>query len=304
VALAGAARYARGMGRIRRGVGIGAVVFLVGGAVLLGCQSSTNERASATPVVTPAPTVPLAIATERVVRPADPPRVVPTEVPAPTALSTILPAAPIAPRPAPAATRVVVVPPRAEGTAPAQPAEPVAPYAAMPTAQAIPPRPPRAFRTPERAGDPAFVPPRGNAASGATASDAEQAAPSAPNAAGQRATSGVVIFRATARTAVEGFDVRVTYPTSVGHFTATNNQVDCTGAAGAIVTASDRGNGELRLLVASAQALTLPFDVFCPFTVAPGARLDRSGFEARVAEVTSNLKKADPGLVLIDVVVR
>ena len=68
--------------------------------------------------------------------------------------------------------------------------------------------------------------------------------------------------------------------------------------------ASDRGNGELKLVVASAQALPLPFDVFCTFTVAPGARLTASAFEARVAEVASNGKKADLGLVLVDVVVR
>ncbi|MEO6028788.1 MAG: hypothetical protein ABIR79_18135 [Candidatus Binatia bacterium] len=277
---------------------------LVGGAALFGCQSSPSERATATPGVTPARTLPPAVATKVLDRFAEEPRTVPTTLSAPTALRTIVPVAPMAPPVAPAPTRVVPVPPRADGTVPAQPAEPVAPYAAMPTAQPIQPRPPRAFRTPERAGDPAFVPPQGNAATGDTASDAEGAAAAAPNAAGQRATSGVVIFRATARTAVEGFDVRVTYPTSLGHFTATNNQVDCTGAAGAIVTASDRGNGELRLLVASAQALTLPFDVFCRFTVAAGARLSTGAFETRVAEVASNLKKADPGLVLIDVVVR
>jgi hypothetical protein len=179
------------------------------------------------------------------------------------------------------------------------------PFAAIPTAQPQAPRPPRAFRTPERAGDQAFVPPPGNAAAPDGGADAATGAATAPNAAaGPRGGSGVVIFRATGQSAVEGFDVRVSYPQSLGRFTATNNQADCTGGANAIVTASDRGIGELRLLVASAQALAFPFDVFCRFTVAPGARLDPGDFATRVAEVSSDGKKADPGLVSVAVVVR
>jgi hypothetical protein len=113
-----------------------------------------------------------------------------------------------------------------------------------------------------------------------------------------------VVFRVTARTALEGFDLRVAYPRSAGTFAGNGQPVDCNAGTGTLVAANDRGDGELRLLVASAQALPFPLDVFCRFARAPDAGLGAADFRVRVAEVTSDAKRADPSLLIVDVVVR
>jgi hypothetical protein len=119
-----------------------------------------------------------------------------------------------------------------------------------------------------------------------------------------RSTSGLVVFRVTARTAVEGFDIRVSYPATVGAFGTATRPAACTAGTGLIVIANDRGTGAMQLLVASGQPLPFPLDVFCPFTLQPGAGIAAGDFGVRVAEVTSNGKRADLGLILVDVVVR
>lgn len=283
-----AARYARHMWWMRRGFGTAGLVL---SACAFGCQSPPGGGAVATPIATPIRAAAAATAT--------------------VAAQPIVDRAPESPLASPMDRRIVAAPPASLDPTPAPVTPPPAtaavgqpgmPYAGIPTAQPAAPRPPRAFRTPERSGDRAFVPPQGSGA--ATSSDGSDPPASAPNAAGQRATSGVVIFRASARTALEGFALRVSYPQSLGHFVATDHAAECTGAAGALVTANDTGKGELRLLVASAQALPFPFDVFCPFTVAPGQRLEAGAFQALVAEVVSDAKKADPALLLVEVAAR
>ncbi len=166
--------------------------------------------------------------------------------------------------------------------------------------------PPRVFRTPERAGAPVFVAPDGaGAASDGGAGPAASngggmgAAPSAP-----RARSGLVVFRTTARTALEGFDIRVSYPPDMGSFGTSGRQPDCNAGTGTLVVANDPGLGDLRLLVASASPLPFPLDVFCRFTLVGGSNLDPSAFGVRVAEVTSDGKRADTSLLLVSVAVR
>ncbi len=167
----------------------------------------------------------------------------------------------------------------------------------------IAPRP-RAYRTPERAGGPVFMAPEGAARD--TAAPEGMPAPAAPAARAPAAQGGtsLVVFRATARTAIEGFDVRVSYPRSLGTFASNGQQADCNAGTGTLVIGSDRGSGELRLLVAGAQALPLPLDVFCRFARTGGGGLDAGQFAIRVAEVTSDAKRADPGLLIMNVVVR
>ena len=177
------------------------------------------------------------------------------------------------------------------------PAEEAAP---VPIATSLAARP-RTFRTPERAAPPAFVAP-------------QAAPPSAPNgpaheppgvgAPPSRSTAALVVFRATARTALEGFDLRVGYPRALGTFVGNGHPADCSAGTGAMVIASDRGDGQLRLIVASAQALPFPLDVFCRFALAPGAGIDAAAFDVRIAEVTSNAKGADPSLLIVDIAVR
>lgn len=212
---------------------------------------------------------------------------------APTATTTpARPTATATARPLPTAVR----PTEAEPEALADPSEEV-------VATTVAPRP-RAFRTPERAAPPVFMAPEGTGP-GAAAPDAPASdhapMPAAPAA---RGGTGLVVFRVTARTAVEGFDLRVTYPRTLGAFATSGQQADCNAGTGTLVVAGDRGTGELRLLVASGQALPLPLDVFCRFTLTPGSGLDARSFDVRVAEVTSNAKRADSGLLIVNVVVR
>lgn len=164
---------------------------------------------------------------------------------------------------------------------------------------------PRVFRTPERAAPPAFVAPDAGSAGGdggaAPAAPAGNmgARPSAP-----RAQSGLVVFRMTARTALEGFELRVSYPPDMGSFGSSSQQPDCNAGTGVMVVANDRGTGEIRLEVVSLPAIPFPLDLFCRFTLAGGASLDPSAFGPRVTEVTSDGKRADPSLLLVAVAVR
>ncbi len=101
---------------------------------------------------------------------------------------------------------------------------------------------PRVFRTPERAAPPAFVAPGGAAeeGDGMAAPDVPEPAvgnrPPAP-----RAGSGLVVFHVTARTALEGFDLRVAYPRSLGAFGNSAKQAECNAGTGALVVANDHG---------------------------------------------------------------
>ena len=119
-----------------------------------------------------------------------------------------------------------------------------------------------------------------------------------------RGGSAAVVFRVSARTVVEGFDLRVGYPRTVGSFGDSAHPAECNAGTGVLVAANDRGSGELRLIVASAQALPFPIDVFCRFATELGAGVGAADFTVRVAEVTSDGKRADPGLLLVSVVVR
>lgn len=168
---------------------------------------------------------------------------------------------------------------------------------------------PRAYRTPERAAPPAFVAPEGNVGgepeSGADGRGSAVGAPPvmAPRP-GARAGSAAVVFRVSARTAVEGFDLRIGYPRTSGAFGSAARPAECSAGTGMLIAANDRGDGEMRLLVASAQALPFPIDVFCRFTTEGGVSVGAADFAVRVAEVTSDGKRADPGLLLVSVVVR
>lgn len=198
------------------------------------------------------------------------------------------------PRPSARPTPVIAFDP---GSQPLPPAEDPAP---APMATSIAARP-RAFRTPERAAPPAFVAPL---AAPSSAPNAPHHEPPAIGTQPSRSTAAVVVFRATARTALQGFDLRVAYPRALGTFAGNGQPADCSAGTGALVSANDRGDGQLRLLVASAQALPFPLDIFCRFALAPGAGLDAGAFEIRVAEVTSDAKRSDPSLLIVTVVVR
>ncbi len=163
----------------------------------------------------------------------------------------------------------------------------------------------RAFRTPERAGAPAFVAPRAVAPE-APAADAEggggmpAVAPMRPARSGTR----TVVFHAVARTALEGFDLFVTYPRTAGDFVGSGDQVDCTTSGSGMLIGNDRDDGTMRLIVASAQTVSFPLDITCRFAVTAGAGIDRGDIGVRVGEVTSNGARGDASLLSVGVEVR
>ncbi|MCC6764347.1 MAG: hypothetical protein IT293_06760 [Deltaproteobacteria bacterium] len=220
-----------------------------------------------------------------------------------TGATAMRPATPSAAAPSPSPTRAVAArrEPMAAPAADAAPAAPLAPAAAATAVLAAP----RAYRTPERTAPAPFVAPQGGAPAAEDAADGG-AAPSGPTTDGRAPAHGssVVVFRVTGRTALEGFDIRVGYPRAVGSFGTKDRPAECNAGTGLLVVANDRGDGELRLLVASAQALPFPLDVFCRFTAEPGAGIGGGDLAVRIAEVTSGGKRADPGLLLVNVGVR
>lgn len=226
----------------------------------------------------------------------------------PTPLASLSPPRPSPTPTAPEPTSTPTKRPVTRATATAAAAvgtDEIAPEDPPAVATAIAPRAARAFRTPERPAPPVFAPNGGGAPDAAARDDgAPPAMAPAPRAPAARSGTALVVFRATARTAIEGFDVRVTYPRTLGQFATDGQQADCNAGTGTLVVASDRGTGEMRLLVAGAQALPLPLDVFCRFAVTGGGGLDAGQFAVRVAEVTSDAKRADPSLLIVNVVVR
>ncbi len=254
-------------------------------SVLLVLIARPVQAASPSPLATP--TAPLAT-------PAASPSAAPPTAPLPTTTSTrIVASASPTPRVA-AATQ--------PQEAPAAAAANEIPAAVAPTVLVRP----RAFRTPEREAPPAFVAPQGDTGDGNAADLVEPAerGPAVGSRPPARSAGSLVVFRMTARTALEGFDLRVAYPTVVGTFGTAARPAECNAGTGTLVVANDRGAGELRVLVASAQALPFPLDVFCRFTPEPGAGLDAGALDVHVAEVTSNGRRADPSLLLVNVVVR
>jgi hypothetical protein len=289
------------MGWLRRVVGVGAWVLC---ASVLGCQSSPSGGARSAPSPTAARAVPAPVATAAARSKSNPNvwAVSPTDTPAPVRTAIAVPSAP---PPAIAPTAAPIAPPTDATNAGAPAAAPPPAFAGIPTAQPPPPRPARAFRTPERAGEQAFVAPQGGTA--ATESEAQAGATGMGSNTGPHGTSAVVAFRVSASEAIAGFALRATYAQSFGHFVALGggNGADCTGAAGAIITANDTGRGELILTAATAQTLQLPFDVFCRFTVTASERLDAGAFQTTVAEVTLAAgTRGDPGIAAVSISVR
>ena len=172
---------------------------------------------------------------------------------------------------------------------------------AAPDATIAAPRP-RAFRTPIRDVPPPFVAPQGAMPEAPDAgADAESPSDRLPAARGATVT---VVFRTIARTAIEGFDLLVTYPLATGGFAGSADHVECVTASGALLAANDRDDGTMRLLVASAQTLPSPLAISCRYELAPGARLDARAIGVRVGEVSANGAAADASLLTVGVDVR
>lgn len=270
------------------------VTILRTAAILLAIPllAAIGEAATPSPAPSPSATSPSATVTSA----GSPTRAAPTAT-APVTTATPTPRVLSGSGPAPRA---------ADAVAPNLPSAAAAPGAGLGAVAPAAPVQPRAYRTPERAAPPAFVAPQDDAASAGTdaAAGAVGDAPVMAPRPAPRGGSAAVVFRVSARTAVEGFDLRIGYPRNAGSFVIGGQPAECNAGTGMIVAANDRGTGEMRLLVASAQALPFPIDVFCRFGTEAGASVGAADFSVRVAEVTSDGKRADTGLLLVSVVVR
>jgi hypothetical protein len=113
-----------------------------------------------------------------------------------------------------------------------------------------------------------------------------------------------VTFRAVARTALEGFNLLVTYPVDAGDFVGSADQVSCSTSGSVLFVANDHDDGAMNLIVASAQALPFPIAITCRFAIAAGAAIGPGSFAVHVAEVTSDARPGDPALLTVAVDVR
>lgn len=179
------------------------------------------------------------------------------------------------------------------------------PVSATPAAPPLPTSTPvaavRAFRTPEREAPPAFVAPQAEPTEDVDDTPLDEPVPEGTRIP-DRPYVGTVTFRAVASTDVENFDLVVIYPRSAGDFVGTGERVDCSKTGDGILFADDHDDGMLRVVVASNQALTFPFDVVCRFSVEPTATLYSALIAVNVAEVTAvGGALADPSVLTVTV---
>lgn len=176
----------------------------------------------------------------------------------------------------------------------------------MPSPQALPTSPPvgavRAFRTPEREAEPAFVAPRIELPADTDGTQPGEPAPTMPPP--DRPYIATITFRAVASTEIDGFDLVIIYPRSAGNFVGSGAGVDCRKTGDATLFVDDHEDGMLRLLVASSRALTFPFDVVCRFTVSPNATLPARLIAVNVADVTMGSEHGDPSALTVSVIAR
>jgi hypothetical protein len=116
------------------------------------------------------------------------------------------------------------------------------------------------------------TPVTGRTATPAAGATATPVATSTPGGATSPAT---VAFTTNASAASEGFDVRVTYPTSKGSFRGTADTTACTlQTAGPILLSNDSDDGNLKIVVALVPGpLTFPVTINCIFDQITGQTL-------------------------------
>jgi len=158
----------------------------------------------------------------------------------------------------------------------------------------------RAFRTPEREAPPAFVAPQSEPTANEDDQALDEPMPEGTHVPNQPYV-GTVTFRAVAATDVEAFELVVIYPRSAGDFVGTGDRVECRKTGSAAMFADDHDDGMLRLLVASNEPLTFPFDIVCRFSVEPTATLYSALIAVNVAEVRAEGVGADPSVLTVTV---
>jgi hypothetical protein len=114
------------------------------------------------------------------------------------------------------------------------------------------------------------------------------------------ATTHTVTFTANSSAQIQGFDLRITYPTAKGGFDGSADSVACSSAAPGF-TKNDKDDGNLTLISASSSNLTFPITITCTFSQTAGAALSASDIGTTVHEVTQNGATGDASLLTVDV---
>jgi len=105
-------------------------------------------------------------------------------------------------------------------------------------------------------------------------------------------------FDVTSSAGVQGFDLRVAYPTAKGSFTGSGEDVACTTTAGGSFIKNDNdSSGTLTLIVANASNLTLPITISCTFD--ESSTLTPSDLTVTVREVTQNGAPGDVSVLTV-----
>jgi hypothetical protein len=126
---------------------------------------------------------------------------------------------------------------------------------------------------------------------GATATPAATATPGA----GGTANVG---FNVASTAGVQGFDLRIAYPSAKGSFTGTGEDVSCTTTAAGSFIKNDNDTGTLTLIVANASNLTFPVTISCTFDQS-GGTLAAGDLTVTVREVTQNGAPGDTTVLTV-----
>jgi len=111
-----------------------------------------------------------------------------------------------------------------------------------------------------------------------------------------------VTFNLSVTAAIQAFQLRVTYATSLGTFAGENADVSCTvEGGGGIFTKNDNESGALFVSLANASNLTFPVTVRCGFDAT--GTVAASDFAVQVQEVTQNNAPGDASVLSVAVTV-
>jgi hypothetical protein len=140
------------------------------------------------------------------------------------------------------------------------------------------------------------TPARTSTPGGPTATGAAQTATPGPTATPGAATVNVG-FSVASSAGVQGFDLRIAYPTAKGSFTGAGEDVACTTTAAGSFIKNDNDTGSLTLIVANASNLTFPITFSCTFD-ATGS-LATGDLTVTVREVTQNGAPGDTTVLTV-----
>jgi len=110
----------------------------------------------------------------------------------------------------------------------------------------------------------------------------------------------VVTITANSSAALQGFTVRVEYPTTTGSFVGSADSVECTSAAPGF-TPNDQDNGTMLLVSGSATTLPFPIEITCNFEEISGQSLSAGDLTIVVQSVTEGGAAGDTADLTVSV---